>query len=123
MFLATNFARKTWTILFAAMALARAVAQDASSPANLVWQDVAPVYERFDQIKPVLVNNGQVSVFLSRLYPNISAHLQRLSEATGDWESGEWSISCGNVSQATVPIENQTSNREEDSSLLATLDG
>ena len=92
-------------MLFAGLALVRAFAQDASPPANLVWQDVAPTYKSFDEIKPVLVNNGQESVFLSRLYPNGSAHLQRLSEATGDWESGEWSITCGNVSRATVPIE------------------
>ena len=26
-------------------------------------------------------------------------------EATGDWESGAWGITCGTVSDATIPIE------------------
>jgi hypothetical protein len=100
-----NLARKIATTIVVALAFARAFAQDASSPAHLVWQDVAPIYERFDEIKPTLVNHGQKSVFLSRLYPNGSAQLQRRNEATGDWESGAWGNTCDPVSHATIPIE------------------
>jgi hypothetical protein len=104
--MSANLAIKFKPVILAALALACAVAQDASQwPANLVWQDVSSTYKRFDEITPVLVNNGEKSVFLSRLWPNGSAHLQRLSEATGDWEAGDWSGSCASVSQATVPIE------------------
>lgn len=94
------------TLLFLALGLASAFAQDASeSPVILVWQNVSSQYKSFDGIRPALVNNGEKSIFLSRTYPNGSAQLERLSEATGDWESGHWSDACGVVSKATVPIE------------------
>ena len=101
----TNSARKIATTIFVALTLARAVAQDASSPAHLVWQDVAPGYERFDEMEPMLVNNGQEPVFLTRLYPNRFAQLQGLSDAIGEWEIGAWSNTCATVSHASIPVE------------------
>jgi hypothetical protein len=88
------------------LGLASAFAQDAlESPAILAWQNVSSQYKSFDEVRPLLVNNGQKSIFLSRIYPHGSAQLERLSEATGNWESGHWSGGCGVVSKATVPIE------------------
>jgi hypothetical protein len=93
-------------MIFLGLSLASSLAQDElPSPAILEWQDVAPGYKSFDEIKPVLVNGGQKSIFLSRIWPHGSAQLERLSEETGVWESGEWSGGCGTVSKATVPIE------------------
>jgi hypothetical protein len=93
-------------LVLIALGVASSFAQDASqSPAILAWQDVSSQYKSFDEIKPVLVNNGQKSIFLSRIWPHGSAQLERLSEETGNWESGEWSGGCGTVAQATIPIE------------------
>jgi len=89
-----------------ALGLASLFAQEASQPsANLAWQNVFPRYESFDDIKPVLVNSGQRSIFLARIWPHGWAQLERLSETTGEWESGQWSGGCGTVAKATIPIE------------------
>jgi hypothetical protein len=93
-------------LIFLALGLAGAFAQDPSpSPAVLVWQNVSSRYKSFAEIKPVLVNSSEKSIFLSRVWPHGSAQLERLSEATGNWESGHWSGGCGSVSKATIPIE------------------
>jgi len=89
---------------FVILALGSLSAQDAR-PAILAWQNVYSRYASFKEIKPTLVNNGQRSVFLSRIWPHGSAQLERLNEATGNWESGSWSGGCGTVSKAIVPIE------------------
>jgi len=73
--------------------------------ANLEWTNVSGTYRTFSEIKPKLVNTGDKAIYLSRLYPDSSAHLQRLNEENGEWESGEWSITCGVVANAGVPIE------------------
>jgi len=77
----------------------------SETPAILVWQDVAPRYKTFVEIKPVLINSGPNSIFLSRIWPHSAAQLERLSEETGNWESGSWSGGCGSVANATKPIE------------------
>jgi hypothetical protein len=93
-------------LIFVALGMVSAFAQDPSpSPAVLVWQNVSSRYKNFAEIKPVLVNSSEKSIFLSRIWPHGSAQLERLSEATGDWESGHWSGGCGTVSKATIPIE------------------
>jgi hypothetical protein len=93
-------------LLVALLGLARLSAQDAPpSPATLVWQDILTRYQSFDAISPVIVNSGQQSVFLSRIWPHGSAQLERLYESTGKWEAGEWSGGCGTVGNATIPIE------------------
>jgi hypothetical protein len=80
---------------------------------SLQWVDLSATYSRFEDIKPKLINKGKVSVFLSRLYPDGSARLQRFNSETGRWEPGEWSITCGVVSQATVPIEIKPNSERE----------
>lgn len=96
------------------MALASASpAQEAKSTALLQWANVSSYYHRFADIKPKLVNNGNVSIFLSRLYPNGSAQLERFNPDTGNWETGEWGITCGTVAYATVPIEINPHSQQE----------
>jgi hypothetical protein len=80
---------------------------------SLQWVNVSSVYRRFEDIKPKLANKGKVSVFLSRLYPNGSAQVQRFNSESGRWEAGEWSITCGAVAQATVPIEIKPNSERE----------
>jgi len=72
---------------------------------DLTWTNIGAVYKTFDAIKPVLVNNKSQSLYLSRIYPNGYARLKRFNESSGEWELGEWSIACGTVADAIVPIE------------------
>lgn len=79
--------------------------QEAKPALSLQWRNVSPGYRRFKEIKPRLVNKGEVSIFLSRLYPNGSAQLERFNRDSGQWEPGDWGMTCGTVAQASVPIE------------------
>ncbi len=72
---------------------------------SLQWANMSSRYRDFEEIKPTLINKGDVSIFLSRLYPNGSAQLERYNPDSGQWEPGAWGITCGNVAQPTVPIE------------------
>ena len=72
---------------------------------DLAWNNVQSEYTNFSEIKPVLVNNGKSPIFLSRLWPNGMAQLQRFNPDTSSWENGEWGITCGTVANPTVPIE------------------
>src|ERR1700730_4468233 len=65
---------------------------------------------------------GDVSIFLSRLWPDGSAHLERFNQDTGNWETGEWGITCGTVAQPTVPIEIKPHSQQEHSRILAAFD-
>jgi hypothetical protein len=81
-------------------------AQEAPLAApSFQWMNMAPSYRSLDEIKPTLVNRGKSSVYLSRFWPNGSAQLQRFDEASGEWEMGDWGITCGTVAQPTLPIE------------------
>jgi hypothetical protein len=80
-------------------------AQVAAALQALEWKGIAPRYNHFDEIKPVLINRGKKSVFLSRIWPHGSAQLQRFNDADKKWESGNWSGGCGTVKDAFVPIE------------------
>jgi hypothetical protein len=96
------------------MALASAsLGQEAKSTALLQWANVSSYYHRFEDIKPKLVNNGDVSIFLSRLWPSGSAQLERFNQDTGNWETGEWGITCGTVAYPTVPIEIKPHSQQE----------
>jgi hypothetical protein len=65
-------------------------------------------YKILKEIKPVLANEGRRSVFLSRIWPDSSAQLQRFNETSGKWEFGNWGIRCGTVAKPDVPIEIQS---------------
>jgi hypothetical protein len=85
------------------------LAQDVpQSQATLIWKHVFLQYKRMDEIKPVLANDGGQSVFLSRIWPDGSAQLQRFNETSGKWEFGYWGIGCGTVLQPDAPIEIQS---------------
>jgi hypothetical protein len=58
---------------------------DTPISAALKWKNVSSQYKTFDQIKPVLLNEGKESVFLSRIYPHGSAQLSRFNEGTRKW--------------------------------------
>ena len=76
------------TLIVVAIASA-SLGQEAKSTASLQWASVASGYHRFDEIKPKLVNNGDVSIFLSRLWPDGSAHLERLNGSIRTAETGD----------------------------------
>jgi hypothetical protein len=92
------------TLIVVAIASA-SLGQQVKSTASLQWANVNSGYHRFEEIKPQLVNKGDFSIFLSRLWPDGSAHLERFNQDGGNWETGEWGITCGTVAQPTVPIE------------------
>jgi len=75
------------------------------SSAKLKWKNVSSHYIGFSQIKPALLNEGEESIFLSRIWPHGYAQLMRFNDKTKSWELGNWGIGCGTVNNATVPIE------------------
>lgn len=87
--------------------------REAKLGASLQWANMSSSYRRFEEIKPKLVNRGEVSIFLSRLWPNGSAQLERLNEDSRQWEPGDWGITCGTVAQATVPIEIKPNSQQK----------
>jgi hypothetical protein len=77
----------------------------ASTAVSIKWRNLEHSYKNFNEIKPVLLNQTDKSIFLSRLWPDGSAQLERYDESRHRWELGEWGIRCGLVAQAGVPIE------------------
>ena len=102
---------KPFIALFFAAVASVSPAQAAHPAASLQWANVRSTYHRFEEIKPRLVNKGKSSIFLSRLWPNGSSQLERLNPESGQWEPGEWGITCGTVAQATVPVEVKQSSQ------------
>jgi hypothetical protein len=96
---------KALVVLFLVASASASLGQESKSAAVLEWANVSSGYHHLDDIKPKLVNEGNISIFLSRLYPNGSARLERFNQDTGNWEDGAWGITCGTVEHATVPIE------------------
>lgn len=73
---------------------------------QLEFGDVLSVYTDFNQIKPVLYNKSEKSIYLSSLYPRASARLLRFSDEKQEWESGFWASSyCSSIEGAEKPIE------------------
>lgn len=77
-------------------------AQDSES--QIFWKNVSPKYKKFSEIKPILVNQSDKSIYLYKLYPYWNAHLQRFNEETKQWESGGKGIGCGTVEKPLEPI-------------------
>jgi len=93
-------------ILFLLAAPLVASGQTAVRETSLLkWKNIAPAYRKFSEIKPVLVNQESAPIFLSRLWPDGSAQLERYNESTHEWEPGDWGITCGVVRDPTLPIE------------------
>jgi hypothetical protein len=59
-------------------------------PPPLIWQNPQHHYKTFDEVKPVIANNGPNSIFLSSLFSDGYAQLQRLNEKTNQYEVGRW---------------------------------
>ena len=89
------------------------VGQSTAVTEPLKWKNVATQYKSLAEIKPLLVNDGKSSIFLSRIWPHGSAQLQRLNEKTRKWETGDWGIGCGTVSNPTLPIEIKPGTEQE----------
>jgi len=84
-----------------------------AASASLQWMNVSSSYHRFEEIKPKLINKGEASIFLSRLWPDGSARLERFNQVSRQWEPGSWGTICGVVAQPTVPIEIKPKSEEE----------
>jgi len=99
--------KKLLILLF--FGLTASQAQDSPQPAaTLNWKHISARYKSLKEIKPVLANQGKQSIFLSRIWPDGSAQLQRFDETSGKWEFGNWGIRCGTVGHPDVPIEIQS---------------
>jgi len=70
--------------------------------AQLRWRNVAETYTSFADIKPILVNDGDGTIYLSRVSP--SARLLRYNTESKQWELGHQGFICGNVLDEGVPI-------------------
>jgi len=79
--------------------------ESTQSPVPLIWKNIASQYKSLQEIRPSVLNVGKRPIFLSRLWPDTYAQVQRLSEETNEWEFGEWGIRCGTVAQSSTPIE------------------
>jgi hypothetical protein len=80
------------------------VSAQADSP-KIFWKNVEAKYKKFDEIKPILVNRSDKSIYLYKIYPHWNAHLQRFNEDSQEWEIGAKGISCGTVGNPLEPIE------------------
>ena len=80
---------------------------------TLKWKNIASRYKNFVEVRPILVNDGKESIFLSRIWPHGYAQLQRWNETTGKWETGDWGIGCDTVSNPTIPIEIKPGTEQE----------
>jgi hypothetical protein len=70
--------------------------------AELHWRNIAATYKSFADVKPTLVNLGDRTVYLSRVYP--FARLLRFNPESKRWEIGNQGFVCGTVPDESVPI-------------------
>jgi len=86
--------------------LAFAVCVSAQIDSSKVfWKNVEAKYKKFNEIKPILVNQSDKSIFLYKIYPYWNAHLQRFNEESQRWEIGGKGIGCATVEKPLEPIE------------------
>ena len=103
---------KIFIIFTFLLAFAFQVSAQDKTP-KIVWKNVQEKYKRFDEIKPVLVNQSNKSIYLHKLYPHWDAHLQRFNEETKDWEAGAKGISCATIEKPLEPIEIKPNEERE----------
>lgn len=73
---------------------------------KIVWKNLQEKYEKFEDIKPIIENQSDNSIFLAKIYPLWSARLIGFNEQTQKWESKGGAIKlCYTVEDALVPIE------------------
>lgn len=75
-----------------------------SADNSVSWRNIREQYKSFDQIEPVLVNEGSRSIYLNSLRWGM-AQLKRFNQATHKWEAGEWFNLQADIADAKVPIE------------------
>jgi hypothetical protein len=83
------------------------VAQLQSDPDKdkIVWRNLQSEYRSFDDIKPRIMNETNHSIYLNRLYPLSSPHLERYDDSSGAWELGGRGITCATVEKPNEPLE------------------
>lgn len=87
------------------LAFALQVSAQEKTP-KLVWKNIQEKYVSFEDIKPILENQSDSSVFLARIYPLWSARLVGFNEQTQKWENKLDALRlCYTVENASVPIE------------------
>lgn len=87
------------------LAFAFQVSSQDKAP-KLVWKNLQEKYENFEDIKPILENQSDNSVFLARIYPLWSARLLGFNEQTQKWENKLDALRiCYAVEDALSPIE------------------
>ncbi len=94
------------------LAFAVCASAQADSP-KVFWKNVQEKYKKFDEIKPILVNQSDKSIFLYKLHPYWNAHLQRFNEETKAWEAGGKGIGCGTMQNPLEPIEIKSGEERE----------
>ena len=95
---------KIFTVFTFLLAFAVCVSAQDEKP-KVFWKNIQEKYKKFDEIKPILVNQSDKSIFLYKLYPNWYAHLQRFNEEIKVWEVGGRGIGCATMANPLKPIE------------------
>jgi len=72
---------------------------------RLQFANLLTYYTDFADLKPLLINYGDKSIYLSSFHPQAAARLVRFNDESTEWEYGEWTRSCGSVANVTKPIE------------------
>jgi hypothetical protein len=72
---------------------------------KIYWKNIGLSYKTFTEIRPVLANHSDRSIYLYKIYPYWNAHLQRFNEETNKWETGGKGIGCATVANPLEPIE------------------
>lgn len=75
------------------------------SEPKIFWKNIQEKYKSFDEIKPILVNQSDKSIYLFKIYPYWNAHLERFNDETQKWEIGGKGIGCATVENPLEPIE------------------
>ena len=68
------------------------------------WRGIREHYKSFDQIEPVLVNEGSRSIYLNSARWGM-AQLKRFNVVTRKWETGEWLNDRRGMPDGEIPIE------------------
>lgn len=71
---------------------------------SITWRGIREQYKSFDQIEPVLVNEGARSIYLNSSRWGM-AQLKRFNVATRKWEAGGWVDYRRGTSDEKMPIE------------------
>jgi hypothetical protein len=80
---------------------------------KIFWKNVGSSYRSFAEIKPILANHSDRSIYLYKIYPYWNAHLQRFNDEIGKWEAGGRGIGCATVANALEPIEIKPNEERE----------